>query len=108
MGVILSRLGGGWLFVFGFGGVFATLQEHAADDNDVDRQDHHDFEVKTGFAALGLCALRDQGAWSIHNFLGAEYCFVEVFIVFFAPGLSLKKPRSKEEIVKDENAEKGQ
>jgi hypothetical protein len=26
--------------------------------------------------------------------------------VFFAPGLSLKKPRSKEEIVDDENAEK--
>jgi hypothetical protein len=48
------------------GGVGATLQEHAADDNDMDRKDHQDFDVETIFGTGRRGALRDERTWSIH------------------------------------------
>jgi hypothetical protein len=63
----------------------------------VDRQDHQNFKVETGFSAWWLSALRYEWTWSIHN-CALSLMFGEVCFLFFAAGFSLKKPRSKEKI----------
>ena len=48
------------------GRVLAPLQEHAADDDDVNADDHHDFEIETGLGPGRDGALRDERIWIIH------------------------------------------